>query len=205
MTQSTFSIRTYQPNDLNPVARICLRTSDNGQDGTALYQNPELPGLMYTSPYVTLEPDLAFVLVHDREPCGYVMGTRDTANFCQRCEQDWFPPLRQKYPLPNPTDDSPDARIIRAIHAGRSVPDGTEDFPAHMHLDLLPIAQGQGWGRRMIETLINQMTKLNITGAHLDVGVQNRRAIGFYEHMGFRPLNTIGESLYMGRSLESPR
>jgi ribosomal protein S18 acetylase RimI-like enzyme len=197
-----FYIRPYQSNELTAVSRICLRTSDNGQDGTSLYSDPDLPGLMYTSPYVVLEPELAFLLIHDSQPCGYVMGTRDTKTFCGRCEREWFPSLRKKYPLPDPSDDSPDARIIRAIHAGRQVPEGTQAYPAHLHLDLLPIAQGKGWGRKMMQTLIDRMCELKITGVHLDVGVQNKRAIGFYEHMGFHAIRQQNESLYMGRLLE---
>jgi GNAT superfamily N-acetyltransferase len=125
------------------------------------------------------------------------LATNVEAVTCHRCERDWFPPLLRNYPIPHPSDDSPDARIIRAIHAGRSVPTGTEAFPAHMHLDLLPIAQGQGWGRKLRQTLI----ELKITGVLLDVGPQNERTIGLYEQLGFRRLVKINESLYMGKPL----
>lgn len=195
-----FFIRACQSSDMAAASRICLLTGDNGTDASALYRDPELLGQIYTSPYVVFEPESCALLMRDTLACGYVLGTRDTARFYERCEREWFPPLRQRYPIPTADDASPDAELIRAIHAGL----GTErfpDFPAHMHLDLIPVAQGQGWGRVLMNRFLEQMRSLAVPGVHLSVGRKNPRAIGFYQHMGFETIKTEAHSLIMARRL----
>ncbi|HHY57541.1 MAG TPA: GNAT family N-acetyltransferase [Chloroflexi bacterium] len=180
-----FAIRPYHPSDFCALYTVCLKTGDSGQDATALFRDPELLGHLYVGPYVVAEPELCFTLTADGAPCGYVLGTRDSARFHAWCEQVWFPVLRQRYPLPSPDDDSADARLIRNIHAGDPPEPALTAYPAHLHIDLLPVAQGQGWGRRMIETLLNRLRELGAPGVHLGVGKRNTGAIQFYERVGF--------------------
>ncbi|MEM7034004.1 MAG: N-acetyltransferase [Chloroflexota bacterium] len=184
----TFDIRPYHPTDLTAVYRICLLTGDSGSDGSHLYSDPDLLGHYFAAPYAVLEPELAFILTHHGKPCGYVLGVADTATFGKRCEQAWFPPLRHHYDLPDETDTSRDAWMIRSIHRGHDQVNPLPDYPAHLHIDLLPEGQGQGWGRKMIERLLSQMEALQVPGVHLGVGNKNSGAIGFYEHMGFHRL-----------------
>src|SRR5262249_34604312 len=94
-----FTIRPFQLSDLQALNEICLRTGDNGADASHLYRDPDLLGQRFAAPYAVLEPDLCFVLVHRDRPCGYILGTRDSAAFYARCEREWFPDLRRRYPL----------------------------------------------------------------------------------------------------------
>lgn len=110
-----FAIRPYHPSDLYSLYRICLLTGANGVDASSLFRDPELLGHYYAAPYAVLEPDLCFVLTHAGAPCGYVLGTRDSATFAARCEREWFPVLRTRYPLPPDDDQSEDAQLIRRI------------------------------------------------------------------------------------------
>lgn len=186
----TFAIRPYHPSDLPTLYDVCLLTGDNGNDGSALFRDPELLGHYFTAPYCVLEPDLAFVLTHNGAPVGYVLGARDSVAFGRRCEAEWFPVLRQRYALPEPADTSKDAWMQRAIHHGYTPPHGLDNYPAHLHIDLLPVGQGQGWGRKLIETLLARLRELGAPGVHLGVGSSNLRAIAFYEKVGFQRLQT---------------
>src|SRR5947208_16634148 len=87
-TPMPFTIRPYHPSDLVALYRVCLLTGDNGSDASQIYRDAELLGHIYVAPYVVLEPDLCFVLLHDGVPCGYVLGTRDSAAFRTRTEQE---------------------------------------------------------------------------------------------------------------------
>jgi ribosomal protein S18 acetylase RimI-like enzyme len=180
-----FAIRPYHPSDLYSLYRICLRTADSGQDATAIFRDPELIGHIYTAPYAVAEPDLCFILTVDGAPSGYVLGTRDSNAFHAWCEREWFPVLRARYPLPPVEDDSADADAIREIHEGRASHPDLAAYPAHLHIDLLPVAQGQGWGRRMIETFIGRLREIGAPAVHLGVGKRNTGAIQFYERVGF--------------------
>lgn len=180
-----FKIRPYHPSDLCALYRVCLLTGDSGQDATSLYTDPEILGHYYLGPYCVYEPDLCFVLTADGVPSGYVIGTRNTQDFNQRLEQDWFPVLRERYPLPPDEDDSPTADMIRAVHRGGHLSPEAADYPAHLHIDLLPVGQGQGLGRKMMATFLNRLRVLNIPAVHLGVGKDNRRAVEFYARVGF--------------------
>jgi ribosomal protein S18 acetylase RimI-like enzyme len=183
-----FTIRPYHPSDLVALYRICLLTGDNGNDASQLYRDEELLGHYYVAPYVVLEPDLCFVLLNDGSPCGYVLGTRDSQAFQVRTEQEWFPVLRARYPLPAPDDQSRDANMIRHIHDGIDFDPNLGAYPAHLHIDLLPVGQGQGWGRAIMQTFLARLRELRVPGVHLGVGGRNTGAIAFYERMGFQAL-----------------
>ena len=104
-----FSIRPYHASDLCALYRICLLTGDGGSDAAPLYRDGELLGHYYVAPYAVFEPEVCFTLTQDGVPCGYMLGARDSATFSARCEQDWFPTLRERYPLPPAEDTSADA------------------------------------------------------------------------------------------------
>lgn len=198
---STFAIRPYHPSDLPNLYQICLGTGDSGADGAHLYQDPHLIGHYFAAPYAVLEPDLSFVLTCDGTPVGYVLGAHDTATFGKRCETEWFPPLRARYPLPPAEDTSRDAQMIRAIHRGHDQQNEHPAYPAHLHIDILPIGQGMGWGKRLIETLLTQMRQGGVPAVHLGVGGRNTRAIGFYEHIGFQRIQEAPWGLILGMKL----
>ena len=197
----TFEIRPYHPSDICALYRVCLLTGDSGKDASTLVADPELFGHIYLAPYVVYEPDLCFTLTHDGAPCGYVIGARNTAAFYARCERDWYPALRARYPLRPVEDKSMDADFIRDIHQGfHEHPDLTA-YPAHLHIDLLPEAQGQGMGRRLIETLLDRLRELGVPAIHLGVGAKNPNAIRFYEHVGFHQIKNYTTWIAYGMNL----
>ncbi len=180
-----FHIRPYMPADLPHLYRVCLLTGDSGADASQLYRDPELLGHFYAAPYAVCEPDLTFVLTDEQGVCGYVLGCRDSFMFAAWMEAHWLPPLRQKYPLPPENDTSRDAAMIRLIHKGYVPSSLSNEYPAHLHIDLLPRAQGQGLGRKLMEVFLNRLRELGIPGVHLGVGRRNVGAVAFYERMGF--------------------
>jgi ribosomal protein S18 acetylase RimI-like enzyme len=184
----SFTIRPYHASDLYSIYQVCLKTGDSGADASHLYADPELLGHLYAAPYAVFEPDLCFALTHQSDICGYILGTGDSAAFAARCEEEWFPVLRSRYPMPAPEDQSADAQIIRRIHIGHSAHTELADYPAHLHIDLLPVAQGQGWGSRLMQRFLEQLRALGVPGVYLGVGIRNQKAIGFYERMGFERL-----------------
>jgi ribosomal protein S18 acetylase RimI-like enzyme len=177
----TFEIQPYHPSDLVALYRICLFTGKDGQDASQIYKDPDLLGHIYVAPYAVSEPDLCFLLAHNGERCGYILGTKDTEAFYQ-------PHLRQRYTLPDTGDHTADAHMIRNIHQKRILREITSSYPAHLHIDLLPVAQGQGWGHRMMDTFLNRLRELNVEGVHLGVSKNNPRAVRFYKREGFQVL-----------------
>lgn len=188
MSAASFTVRPYQPGDLEALYRICLETGDNGEDATALYRDPKLLGELYAAPYAVREPELTFVLEDGGGVCGYILGAFDTRAFDGWLEHTWLPPLRAKYPQPtgDPEGWTRDERIMNEFYEDRSDNDDLlAEYPSHLHIDLLPRAQGQGNGQRLMETFLAALTDRGSPGVHLGTSPQNRRAERFYLKMGF--------------------
>lgn len=196
------TIRRYQDGEQRALYEICLLTGDSGEDATGQYRDPELLGEVYVGPYLRLAPEHAFVGVDDDGVAGYVLGTPDTVAFEAECERVWWPALRERHPADAVAEDTPDGRIVRLIHHPPAAsPDVVERYPAHLHIDLLPRLQGQGLGRRLLETLLDSLAAAGAPGVHLGVSLQNDRAIGFYRRMGFTEVRAYSHSLVMARAL----
>ncbi|MCR1983093.1 GNAT family N-acetyltransferase, partial [Cellulosimicrobium cellulans] len=88
--------RTTDPAEVDRLYEICLRTGASGADASGLYTDPRLLGEVYLGAYLALEPQLASVVEADGVVAGYVLGARDTAAFEDRCEREWWPPLRAR-------------------------------------------------------------------------------------------------------------
>jgi ribosomal protein S18 acetylase RimI-like enzyme len=91
-------------------------------------------------------------------------------------------------------------------HPDYFCPEPYEAYPSHLHIDLLPRAQGRGFGRRMIEQNLETLRRRGSPGAHLGLSTLNTRAYGFYERLSFRELCRVGPPndgcIYMGIRLE---
>ena len=182
-------IRPYRPADLDALYDICLKTGDAGGDASGLHDDPRILGEIYAGPYAALEPHLAWVVEDGEGVAGYILGTADTRAFEARCEAEWWPPLRGRYA---DTADIGSWRRTRdqwsayQIHHPLIAPQAAVDAaPAHLHIDLLPRLQGRGLGRALMATWLAAVGHR----AHLACHADNRRALAFYDRLGFRPLN----------------
>lgn len=195
-------IRPARSEDATALYGVCLRTAADGDDGSDAFADRALPGEVWVGPYLRLEPDLAFVLDDGDVPVGYVLGALDTASFEARCEAGWWPALRRRYPLDAFPASSADAALVHRIHGPPTTPaDVTAEHPSHLHVDLLPAAQGQGQGRRLLETLFDALRSAGSPGVHLGVSLANERAIGFYRRLSLVELRAEPDAVWMGRPL----
>jgi len=191
MSHKEFIIRQAKASDLDDLYEICIRTGNNGEDARHLYDIHEALGIYYVGPYLVLEQELAFVLEDKLGVCGYVLGTKDTKLFFKAMTEEWLPKYQKHFPMPegDPESWNLDQKIIALIHNPKvSLPDSLNNFPAHLHIDLLPRARKKGNGRRMIETLHKKLKILGIKGVFLDVGINNLNAQSFYEKIGYKKL-----------------
>ncbi|MCA9735899.1 GNAT family N-acetyltransferase [candidate division KSB1 bacterium] len=194
-------IRPYHPADLTALYRICLQTAHSGKDASHLFDDPDLIGHIFAAPYAIFEPEHCFVLTEQEQPIGYILGTRDSEAFSEWCEEQWFPPLRTRYPLPQIPDESFQTRILHLLHKGHQVNEDFADYPAHLHIDLLPVAQGGGLGRKMMQVFLDALKRANVSAVHLQVGKSNSGAIQFYQKLGFSEIKNYEKSIAFGMLL----
>jgi ribosomal protein S18 acetylase RimI-like enzyme len=206
---STAAIRRYRETDLAAVYDVCVRTADAGQDARGTYRSDDLMGDLFAGPYVFLEPQAAFVLAAEAQSgedqaVGYIVGTPDTAAFARAYRERWIPRLAGRYQVPPQPPVSPDEQML-ALHyrPERLLWPGLAQYPAHLHIDLLPAFQGAGHGRALMETFCDAVAGAGAAGVHVTVVADNVPAIGFYRRLGFEPLavDDPGPVVYLGRKL----
>jgi len=200
-------IRPARPEDQPGAYYVCLKTGDHGKDGEPFYQeDPDALGRIFVGPYLAYEPGLSLVLEDEEGICGYALGALDSRSFFARYEAEWRPELCARFPDPQ-RDPSQWSRVQQVYswyhHPDYFCPQPYAAYPSHLHIDLLPRAQGRGYGRRMLQQVMNRLG--NSPGAHLGVSVLNMAAFGFYERLGFRELIRTGcgsdAVIYMGKGL----
>ena len=199
-------IRKARPGDAPAAYRVCLATGNHGEDGEALYRDdPDALGRIFVGPYLAFEPDLSLILDDGQGICGYALGALDSHAFYTRYENEWRPRLAGQFAAPagDPQRWTPVQRVHHLYHhPDYFCPEPYDSYPSHLHIDLLPRAQGRGYGRRMIEQLLETLRRRGSPGAHLGVSALNPRARAFYSHLGFRELTQAGSGedacVYMG-------
>jgi ribosomal protein S18 acetylase RimI-like enzyme len=155
-----------------------------------MFDDPQILGHVFAAPYGLFEPSLAFVVEDQVGIGGYIVGALDSRAFEKRLDADWWPILRDRYPAPParvpPDQWTPDQRAAHFIHVPLTVPDRlAEDYPSHLHINLVPRLQSQGLGRQLMNTLIRALRDRGSVGLHFFVSPANQRAVGFYRHLGF--------------------
>lgn len=192
-------IRKARPDDRQALFDICLKTARAGQDGTELYTLPVLPGLLWAVPYLSLEPDLAFVLAEGDCVLGYVLGTTDSERFRARLDAEFLPPWRERLRDFVPVTPQDVSVIERIRDVERTPAEITASYPAHLHINLLPAAQRQGFGRRMIQTELAALAEAGAPRLHLGVSLGNDAGLAFYGSLGFSEISR-SHCIYLGRS-----
>lgn len=198
---SEFEIRPFRSDDMDRLYRICLLTGNDGGDAAGTVDDKIL-GHCYAAPYATFEPDLCFVLASRGVALGYILGTRDSVSFAKVCELQWWPKLREQYPLPKDCDSSRAAMMVRIIYRGYQAPALSAEYPAHLHIDILPDGQNKGYGRRMIKIFCDRLRDYSVSALHLGVSQANGRAVGFYRHLGFHVIQESKTSTVFGLRLD---
>jgi len=190
-------IRRFRPEDLAELRRICLLTGDGGADATGRWSSDELLPEVFLEPYVRLEPEHAWVVEQDARAVGYLVATLDTRAFVARWRASWTPDFAARY---SRVADDPAEQWLRDLgyEPERMLSAALGEYPAHLHIDLLPEAQGRGHGRALMRQLGLAAVEAGVPGIHLFVGADNRGARTFYERLGFRELSATAETVQLG-------
>jgi uncharacterized protein (DUF952 family)/ribosomal protein S18 acetylase RimI-like enzyme len=200
----TSIIRPYEASDRDAVYDVCVRVVDDGRDARGKYATDDLMPDIFAGPYLALEPNLAFVLdAADRadgggtegdrnRAVGYVLGTADTAEFVGRYRGEWLPTVAGKYDRTSiPLLFDPERMLVTEL----------ADYPAHLHIGLLPEYQGRGYGRTLIRAFCAAVAE-RAKAVHLAMSTSNVKARAFYDRLGFHVIDVPGapeRTTYLGR------
>jgi ribosomal protein S18 acetylase RimI-like enzyme len=206
-------IRDYRPGDEASAYEVCLKTGNHGDDGAPFFrEDPDALGRIFVGPYLKFEPELALLLEDDEGVCGYALAAFDSRAFYHRYEREWRPALCAQFP--EPRGDRSTWTRVQSVHYVYHHPDyfcpePYDEYPSHLHIDLLARKHRQGYGGRMMTELMDRLRARGSPGVHLGMSATNDRAYRFYRKLGFAELTRQGEkddeSIYMGRRLVDSR
>ncbi|RAR06420.1 gcn5-related n-acetyltransferase [Stemphylium lycopersici] len=154
---------------------------------------------LWYRPYVALTPETCFVLDDGSgRVVGYCLGTAETSSFARRWRDEFTPTVDPK--LVPPRDLQTGDAIMEKDgikHFRKAVydaecsmlqpwPETLQQYPAHLHIDILQEYQRKGWGTVLIQKFFEVVKSLGASGLHLDMVESNVKARAFYESVGFR-------------------
>jgi GNAT superfamily N-acetyltransferase len=74
--------------------------------------------------------------------------------------------------------------------------DFTADYPAHLHINTHPKAQGKGVGAALLKKLEEQLQGMGVKGVHLVTNAEARNRF-FYEKNDYIPIHEAAQKLLM--------
>ncbi len=179
-------IRAYRTEDLARLREICVLTGAAGGDATGRWSSDDLLPDLFLEPYVTASPEWAWVVDEGDGPVGYLVAVPRTKRFVNWWRERWTPWFAERYPEPAEPYSEEESLVRRGYDPSVLLVPEVDEYPAHLHIDLLPGAQGRGYGRALIENkLIPALAKAQIPGVHLTMDPANTPARAFYAAVGF--------------------
>jgi ribosomal protein S18 acetylase RimI-like enzyme len=195
-------IRNFAPGDEQALAAICLRTAAGGGDAAGLLQDDDIWASMFVLPFLECAPQLAFVVESDDgRAVGYILGAADSEAFEAWFGAVWWPRFAQRWPKPESELSQQDGLLVYAYSRTSGLNPYAARYPAHLHMDLLPELQGQGWGRRLVETLKQALRDAGVAGLHVVPLAENTGARAFYERIGFTEIGSEPGVVFYGLDL----
>lgn len=140
---------------------------------------------------------------------GYLLGCPDTQKFAAQIQEVFLPSLDSTNDVPPPPLGSNEVQFNQdpALWARHELyknlstslvrsdtPEILNQYPAHLHIDILPSHQGKGYGPKLLDAWENEMRKLGIRGCHLGMDPANQAAGRFYKRQGWEIFDDLDEA-----------
>ncbi|KAF3933256.1 hypothetical protein ABW19_dt0207497 [Dactylella cylindrospora] len=171
---------------------------------------------IWSVPYVRYSSDHCFVVDDGTGVAvGYIICAPDTPAFVKRFRNEYLPivesldPILKKPVMEPPADWSVDLTLglLQCLHSPEEMLHPVdlrlvEEYPAHLHIDILPDYQRKGFGKQLMETLWEKLRGEGVPGVHLVMDWRNVDAEKFYMAIGFKRFDAVvdgGKSGQIGK------
>lgn len=183
------TIRNVRPDDLEALHQIHQATSSNPNKTPDQWN---LAFMKYVDYYPAFAKDTSFVFCDDNDiPLGYILCEIDPDRFCDQFAKAYCKPMEA-------IQAGSCAQFLKSQDFLETFKD---QYPAHLHIDILPTAQNMHIGSKLMKRLIDELTARHVKGIVLGVSKSRPNAIRFYQKHGFEILEE-GEGGYtMGLKL----
>lgn len=195
-------IRKCTKKDKKGVVNVCYHTGYFGEDAEGHFQDKKLFGLMFCSYYPIFEPHNSFVAVvknyGSEKIVAYTLSTLDS-KFQEKIFKKrilWKLLLRSflitswRYFHDFKLELQFLMNLLRFKNLGGGVSEFYNEYPAHLHIDILEEFQHRGIGTKLISALETHLKKMKIKGVCLGTSERNNKAIPFYKKNGYKILKS---------------
>ncbi len=196
-------IRHAHASDLPYLYDICHRTGYVGQDASDVIADRTMLGQYFAAPYAVFNPDWCWIAVDEQGPVGYLVTTPDSRRFVSWMNAEWLPQVRRLYSSSRAGAHEFEAWLRGFIHEPAGFPDFVDEYPAHLHIDFLPRAQGKGLGTKVVGLFEQKLREAGVRGFHLGMGEKNARAGQFYEKLGLTLIRHDPGVIFFGRTVRN--
>ncbi len=183
-------IRPYQEKDKEDVRFICLNSEGPNPDSQAVQR---FVLKTYCDYFIEQEGENCFVAVDENDKTiAYVICAENYDKYYECFIREYLPRFK-KYDL-----------IFRykAKHSADSQRKYKAEYPAHLHIDVLPEYQRRGLGSQLVDTLCAHLKAKGISGVMLTTGPDNERGRNFYRKYGFTELEVNKSDAVYGLKLK---
>eukprot|EP00914_Ancora_sagittata_P000666 GHVO01001791.1.p1 GENE.GHVO01001791.1~~GHVO01001791.1.p1 ORF type:complete len:265 (+),score=31.08 GHVO01001791.1:304-1098(+) len=184
------TIRPYTPQDKAAVYEVCLRTCDDGADGTDIFPDHlDLIGDKLIGNFLCDSTEYCFVVEDAAGICGYALACIDAKESINRLHDHWVPAMCEKYPKPASTEGlNPSEEIIASFHVHQSPVVDTATYPSCVRLDFLPervLAVDPNVPRRALASAVGALKVNGSHGLFVEVNVGDASTSEMYSKLGF--------------------
>ena len=177
-------IRHGKSTDYAELGHIAYETGYFGENAETFFPDRALFSELWIRPYLDGVGCCNFVVQSQGLVTGYIIGTcdldaygryfvRQTPKLLRGLLTGGYPRWRGCLPY-----------LLRMLrYPSKTAP--TKDFPAQLHINLLPESRGQGLGSQLLETYLECLKRKNVPGVQLSTTRENEAAIGLYKKVGF--------------------
>ena len=168
-------VRKAQTGDLERVQYVCRMTA--GEEAQQDEAVGEVISRMYSTYYIRECADTCFVLADDEDRAvGYILCEPDYKRYSRVFRETDVPEIKRL----NKKDGLLSTFLpIPYRFFGKK-------YPAHLHIDILPEYQNQGYGSVLLKALLGELQSRGIKGVMLIASADNTGAIRFYERHSFK-------------------
>lgn len=179
------TVRKYEEKDRENLLRICIETSGLP---TKTQKDRDFLNLMFNDYYAVVEGENCFVAADDNdEAVGYILCAENFEHY-YKTFSGLYMPLIKKLGFKYYTMALSEIGVHSLFR---------KKYPAHLHIDILPVCQGKGTGTALVNELKDHLKEKGINSLMLSCGMGNKRAIKFYEKNDFRMIANIAGSCIM--------
>lgn len=183
------NIRPYEAKDKEAVHYVCLNS-----EGPCKSSSREIRFSLavYCDYYLEKEPENCFVATDENDNViGYILCAEDFDIFKESFESEYCTRIKK-------WEFRRRKSALRSIIPHEKYKD---EYPSHLHIDILPEYQRMGLGHKLTDVLLNHLREKGVKGIMLTTWIKNTKGRGFYDKYGFALLAEMKNCAVYGKTI----